>query len=213
MRGFGCLVTALLVLAGALFFADRAITSAAERQTARSVSRALKADAVVDFEGWPITAQMLSGSIARVTASAQDVPLDQGGRLDTLDLVLTDVSVNLNDLRSSGGKRLPPARTGTFEAELGEASVAGVMQLPDGVALTLDNGTATVSAGGLEVEAKVRARDGDILVSLAGPLARLVGGAEFPIDLSDQPGAPAVEDVVIENGVLTLSGSLEGVER
>ena len=213
MRGFGCLVSALLVLAGALFFADQAITSAAERQTAQSVSRALKADAEVDFEGWPITAQMLGGSIDRVTVASQDVPLEQGGRLDTLDLVLTDVSVKLNDLRSSGGKRLPPARKGTFEAELGEASVAGVMQLPDGVELTLDNGTATVSAGGLEVTAKVAAAGGDIVVSLAGPLARLIGGAEFPIDLSDQPGAPAVEDVEIENGVLTLSGSLEEVRR
>ena len=213
MRGFGCLVVALVVLGVALFFADQAITVAAERQTAQNVSQALKADTEVDFEGWPVTLQMLGGTISRVTASANDVPLEQGGRLDSLDIVMSDVRINLNDLRNSGGQRLPPAREGTFEAELGEASVAQVMRLPDAVELTLDNGTATIAAGGLEVQAEVEARRGDIVVSLAGPLAALLGGAEFPIDLSEQPGAPAVRSVDIDGGIFSLRGDLEEVDR
>lgn len=213
MRGFGCLVVALTVLGISAFFADQAITTAAERQTAVRVSRALKADAEVDLEGWPVALRMLSGGIPTATVRATDVPLEGGARLDSLDIVLSDVKVNVNDLRNNRGRRLPPARKGTFEAKLGEASVAEMMRLPSAVAVTLENGTATIGAAGLEVEADVEAREGDIVVSLAGPLAQVLGGAEFPIDLSKQPGAPAVRSVGIEGGVLTLSGDLEEVDR
>lgn len=145
--------------------------------------------------------------------AARDVPLEEGGRLDTLDIVLTDVRVNINDLRTTGKNQLPPARKGAFEAELGESSVARLMRLPNAVTVTLDNQTATIGAAGLEVEGDVEARDGDIVVSLAGPLERVLGGAEFPIDLSGQPGAPAVREVRIDNGVLVLRGDLEEVKR
>jgi LmeA-like phospholipid-binding len=139
--------------------------------------------------------------------------MERGGRLDRLDIVLTDVRLDVNDLRASGGRRLPPARRGTFEAELGEANIAEMTEMPGGVSVTLDNGVATIGAAGLEVDAKVEARDGDIVVSLAGPLEQALGGAEFPIDLSDAPGAPAVREVEIDNGALLLRGDLEEVRR
>lgn len=213
MRGLGCLVVALLVLGVGGFFADQAVTAAAERQAAQRVTRALDADAAVDFEGWPVALRMLNGRIPTATVSAIDVPLEQGGRLDRLDIALTDVRVNINDIRNAKGRQLPRARKGTFEAELGEPAVASLMELPDGVTVTLDNGTATVAAAGLEVEANIAARNGDIVVSLAGPLEQVLGGAEFPIDLSDQPGAPAVREVKIDDGVMVVRGDLEEVRR
>lgn len=213
MRGLGCLVVAVLVLGIALFFGDQAVTNVAERATAREVSQSLDADTTVDFTGWPVALRMLQGRIPTATVNIKDMPLEQGGRLDTLDIVLRDVRVNISDVTSGGDGRLPPARKGTFEAELGEPSVAEAMNLPDAVTLTLDNQLATLSAAGLKVQAEVAARDGDIIVSLAGPLQRILGGAEFPIDLSDEVGAPAVRDVQIDDGVLLLRGDLEEVER
>ena len=213
MRGFGCLVVALLALAVAGFFADQAVTSAAERATAQRVSRALDADAEVDFEGWPVAVRMLNGRIPTATVSAIDVPLEQGGTLDRLDLQLTDVRVNVSDLQGGTGRRLPPARSGIFEAEMSEPSIARLLQLPEGVTVLLENGTATIGAAGLEVQADVEARDGDIVVSLDGPLENVLGGAEFPIDLSEQPGAPAVRDVDIDNGAISFRGDLEEVDR
>ena len=213
MRGLGCLVVAVVVLGVALFFGDQVVTNTAERATAREVSRSLDADTTVDFTGWPVTLRMLQGRIPTATVQVQDMPLEQGGRLDVLDIVLRDVRVNVNDITSGGDGRLPAARKGTFAAELGESSVAKAMNLPDAVSLTLDNQTATISAAGLEVKGNVAAKRGDIVVSLAGPLQQILGGAEFPIDLSGEVGAPAVRDVKIDNGVLLLRGDLEEVER
>ena len=203
----------LLVLGVGGYFADQAITVAAERSTAAQVSRALDADTQVDFNGWPVSVRMLRGTIPSATMTATDVPLEQGGRLDVLNIELTDVRVNLADLRETGGRRLPPARRGRFVAELGESSVARILKLPDAVSLTLDRGVATIKAAGLEVDADVTARDGDIVVSLTGPLKQLLGGAEFPIDLSDEPGGPAVKSVRIDGGVITLRGALEDIDR
>jgi len=213
VRGFGCLVLLLVVLGVSGYFADQALTAAAERSTAAQVSRALDADTEVEFDGWPVALRMLRGTIPSATMTATDVPLEQEGRLDSLNIELTDVRVDLADLRKAGGRRLPPARRGRFVAELGESSVARILELPDAVSLTLDRGVATINAAGLEVDADVTARDGDIVVSLTGPLEQVLGGAEFPIDLSDEPGGPAVKSVRIDGGVITLRGALEDVDR
>lgn len=212
MRSLGCLTVALVVLGAVLFFADQAVTSAAENATAERAAKALDADTEVDFDGWPVAGRMLLGSIPTARISATDVPMEDGGQLEQLDVELTDVEVDVSSLSGGGENRLPPARSGTFSAQLSERSVVGLLGLPAGLAeVTLVDGGITISAAGLEVEGEVEARDGDVVVSLSGPLAQVLGGAEFPIDLSDQPGAPAVEDVDISGGVMTVSGTLEEV--
>lgn len=213
MRRLGCLVIVLLVLGGLFFVADQAATTYAEQRTAANVSEALDADATVDFSGWPVGARLLLGSIPTAELTATDVPLGNGATLDRLDVELTDVKVDVNDLRQNAN-RLPPADDGTFEAQLSEASVATMLGIPANlVDVRLRAGTVRLRAAGLQVEADVVAEDGDVVVRLRGPLARLLGGRAFPIDLSDEPGSPEVRNVEIRDGVMIVSGTLADVRR
>lgn len=213
MRRLGCLLF-LVILLGGLFLGDLVLTRAAEERTAQRVTRALEADSTVDFQGWPVTVRAVVGTIPIARVSAQDVPLENGATIDQLDVVLRDVDVNVRDLRGGGPRprNLPTAGSGRFQAELSEQSVTAMLRLPEGVAdVALRDGVAVLSAAGLEVEADVKARDGDVVVSLAGSLAELLGGVEFPIDLSSEPGGPAVQKVEIRDGVMKLSGRLENL--
>jgi hypothetical protein len=213
MRRLGCLVIVLIVLGVLFFIADQAVTTYAEQRTAANVSEALEADATVDFSGWPVGARLLLGSIPSAEVAATDVPLDNGATLDRLDVELTNVRVDVNDLRRNSDQ-LPPADEGTFRAELSEASVAAMLGLPGNlVEVALGNGVVQLRAAGLEVEADVVARDGDVVVGLRGPLAQLLGGAEFPIDLSGEPGSPEVDEVEIRDGAMIVSGRLAEVQR
>lgn len=213
MRNLGCLVVAIAALAVTLFFADQAVTSSAESQTAHRVAQALDAETEVDFDGWPVAGHMLLGSIPTARINATDVPMERGGTFKRLDVELTEVEVDISSIRGEGGRpQLPPAEAGTFSAELSEGSVADLIGLPAGIAdVSLGDGAVTISAAGLEVKANLEARDGDVVVSLAGPIAEIIGGAEFPIDLSDLPGAPAAEQVDVVDGVMTISGRLEDI--
>ncbi|HVM21200.1 MAG TPA: DUF2993 domain-containing protein [Egibacteraceae bacterium] len=214
MRRLGCLLFVLILLAGIAVGADFLITRLIEQRTEEQVSAALETPADVTLHGWPVTLRLIEGVVPRATVTATDVPLENNVTLSRLDVVLHDVQVRLSELgQQSEEVRLPPARSGEFEAELTEEAVAGVLGLPDAVSdVRLADGLVHLSAAGLEVSAEVGARDGDVVVSLAGPLAQ-VFDAEYPIDLSNEPGAPAVEEVAIRDGVMVLRGSLEDVER
>lgn len=213
MRRLGCLLF-LVILVGGLFLGDLAVTRAAEQRTAQRVTRTLGADSTVDFQGWPVTVRALMGTIPRATLVASEVPLNNGATLRRLDVNLREVDVDVNDLRGGGERssQFPSARSGEFEAELSERSVVAMLGIPSGIVdVTLRDGVIVMAAAGVEVEADAVAQEGDVVVSLAGPLAELLGAAEFPIDLSEQPGAPYVEDVQIRNGRMIVSGRLEEV--
>lgn len=213
MRRLGCLVIVLGVLAVAVFWGDQALTSYAERRTEARVERTLDAETDVDLDGWPVSVRLLMGVIPTARVRATDVPLENGATLDRLDVELTDVEVDLADLRANP-KRLPPAQEGTFSARLGEASVTAMLGIPTGLAeVQLRPGVVRLGAAGLRVDADVVAEDGDVVVRLQGPLAQLLGGAEFPIDLSREPGSPWVTEVEIRDGVMIVRGTLEDVRR
>ena len=213
MRRLGCLVVVLAILGGGLVVGDLALTSYAEERTAARVEQALEAEAEVDLDGWPVALRLLLGSIPTARVTAADVPLKRGATLDRLEVELTDVEVNVADLRSNPGE-LPPAASGTFTAQLSEESVAGMLRVPeDVVRVRLRDGVVVLRAAGVRLRAEVVAADGDVVVRLAGPLARLVGGAQLSIDLSDEPGAPAVDEVEIRHGVMVVRGTLEDVGR
>lgn len=213
MRRSGCFIVVLIVLGVLFFIADQAVTTYAEQRTAVNVSEALQTDATVAFSGWPVGARLLLGSIPKAEVTASDVPLDNGSTLDRLDVELTDVKVDVSDLRTNSDQ-LPPAQDGTFTAELSEGSVTAMLGVPgDVVQVRLRDGVMQLRAAGLRVEADVVAENGDVVVRLRGPLAQLLGGAELPIDLSDEPGAPEVENVEIRNGAMIVSGRLAEVQR
>lgn len=213
MRRMGCFIVALIVLGVVFFIADQAVTTYAEQRTANNVSDALGTDATVDFSGWPVGVRLLLGTIPKAEVAASDVALDNGATLDQLDVELTDVKVDVNDLRANSDQ-LPPADAGTFTAELSEESVTAMLGVPgDLVEVRLRDGVAQLRATGVQVDADVVAEDGDVVVRLQGPLAQLLGGGEVPIDLSDEPGAPEVEEVEIRDGLMILSGRLAEVQR
>lgn len=213
MRGFGCLFVALAVLGVVLVVGDQVLTSTAERRTSANISQTLDAPADVELHGWPVGVRMLLGSIPSATLTATDVPLDNGATLDRLDVELTDVVITIDTLNARQDQ-LPAADQGTFTAELDEASVAAMMGIPEGLAeVTLEDGRVELGAGGLAIQADVGASNGDVVVSLAGPLAAILGGSEFAIDLSQEPGEPFVERVEIDGGVMVVSGRLEAVNR
>lgn len=213
MRRLGCLLVVLLALGIGGYFADQAVTSYAEERTEEQVKLTVDAETDVEFDGWPVTLRLLAGMIPTATLRSTDVPLDNGAVLDRLDVVLTNVEVDVSDLRNNP-RRLPPAEEGTFRARISAKSLAEVLQIPpDVAALTLSRDTVTLEAAGLEVDAEVVADDGDVVVRLKGPLAQVLGGAELPIDLSDEPGSPYVEDVTIRDGVMVVRGRLEEVNR
>lgn len=214
MRRLGCLVVVLIVLAVLLFIADQAATTYAEQQQAQQLQETLDAETVaVEFDGWPVSARLLLGSIPAARMHATEVALENGATLRELDVELTGVKVNVSDLRRNSD-RLPPADEGTFSAELDEASVVSMLGIPgDVVRVRLVDGVVQLRAAGLRVDADVVAQDGDVVVQLRGPLAQLLGGAEFPIDLSTEPGSPEVEDVRIRKGVMIVSGRLDDVRR
>ena len=215
MRRLGCLVFVLGILGVLLFIADSAATSYAEERTEARLAQVYDTEADVELMGWPVSARILfTGRIPEARISTGDVPLDGGASIDRLDVVLTELSVRIDDLRGTTGNRLPPAREGRFKATLDEQSVGSLMGVASGLLdVRLERDVLTLSAGQLSVDATVEARDGDVVIAVAGPLAQLLGGAEFPIDLSEQPGSPAVDDVAINNGFMVLRGTLEDVRR
>ena len=209
----GCLTTLILVAVLAVG-ADYAATRYVEGRIAGELATEMEADSVtVDLAGWPVAIRLLAGGVPSGEMHATGVPVEGGATLDTLDVVLTDVDVNLADLREEAG-RLPRADTGTFEATISEASVVELLGLPAGlVEVRLRGGNLRFTAAGLRLDAEVVAGRGDVVVRLKGPLADLLGGAEFPIDISSAPGKPFVTDVDIARGIMTVSGNLEDVRR
>jgi hypothetical protein len=215
MRRLGCLVFVLAFLGVVLYVGDSFATSYAEERVEARLAKVYDTKADVELVGWPVSARiLLTGTIPEARITTGDVRLDRGASIDSLDVVLTDLSVRVDDLRNGTGNRLPPAASGSFTATLDEQSVRSLLGAAGAlVRVNLADGVVQLSAGGLRVDATVEARDGDVVVAIAGPLARLLGGAQFPIDLSDQPGSPAVEDVAVNDGVMVVSGSLEDVRR
>lgn len=213
MRRLGCFTVTLLLVALGLFVADLAVTRFAEQRIADDVSQTLDADTEVALERWPVSVRLLNGTIPTARATATDVPLDNGATLDRLDVELTNVEINVSDLRRRTN-RLPPAEEGTFSATLGEDALAAVLGIPAGVVnVMLQDGVVRLEAAGVNVEADVGARDGQVIVSLRGALGQVLGAQELPIDLSDEPGAPAVQEITIDDGVMVVRGTLEEVQR
>lgn len=213
VRRLPLVVLLLVLLAGVVVLVDLLLTSVAEERVAEGLEERLGAPAEVELSGWPVALRVLAGlGVPRVDVHAIDVPA-RGGELDRLDVTMTGVEVDVGDLRA-GLEDLPPAQRARFEAEVGEAALQRMLRLPAELAgFSLTPGGAELDVAGVAViEAAITAEDGVVVLTPRSPIAPLLGFGRVPVDLSDQPGRPYVEDVRVEDGGLVLTGTLRGVE-
>jgi hypothetical protein len=211
MRALGRLLIVLVLLAVVLVAADFGIAAVAEQRAAEHASEVLDAPTEVTIRGWPRGLQVVTGEVQSVDLHARDVPMEGGPTIDRLDVTLDRLQVRWDDLWQES-ERLPPAEEGRFSAELSEASVrellGGVADLAE---LSLVDGAIRLGVGGLELEATVEARDGAVAIVPQDVVSQLVALEGFRIDLSDQPGAPRVEEAEVADGRVIVRGTLEDV--
>lgn len=214
MRRLLAVLFVLLLLVAAVLVADVVVTGVAEDRVAARAEEEFGAPAEAELEGWPVALRVLAGQgLARVDVHAVDVPAD-GGTLDRVDVTLTDVAVDLGDVRD-GIEGLPPAASARFEAEIGQESLQQMMGVPAELAvLTLDGDGARLDVAGLaQIAADVSARDGLVVVEPRSPAAAFLGLGSIPLDLSGRPGSPYVEEVETGAGALILRGRLQALEQ
>jgi hypothetical protein len=206
------LLITLILLAGLLLVADLGVTLVAEQRAATQVSEVLDAPAEVNLRPWPVSWHLLSGRVPRADIAAADVPLGGGAQLDTLDVTLEGVRIRWRDL-TEPADRLPPADDGRFTAQLDEAAVQELLGLPEQiVGVSLAEPHLLISLADLvEVEADVEADDGQLVIVPRADVADLFGAARIPVDLSQQPGRPAVTDAEVRDGFLVVHGMLREV--
>jgi hypothetical protein len=209
------LLATLLVVAGLLVVADVLVTRTVEDGMSQRISRALDAPADAELRGWPASWHILSGVLPDVQVRSRDVPLGGAGAvIGNLDVQLTDVEVRWADLTGDADD-LPPAATANFEARLDRDTAQALLGIDEEiVALELRDGRIALDVVGVvEMEAAVEAEEGIILVRPLDAIAGLVGLAEIPIDLSDQPGRPHVREARVTPHQIVLTGYLDEMNR
>lgn len=212
-RLLAVLFVLLVLLAGVVFAGDRLLTAEAEERVAARAEEEFGAPAEVELDGWPVTLRVLAGQgVPRVDVRAVDVPAG-GGTLERVHVTLTDLAVDLGDVRA-GLDGLPPARTASFEAEVGQESLQDMMGVPVELAvLSLDDGGARLDVVGFAaIEADVSAQDGMVVIEPRSPAAAFLGLGRIPLDLSSRPGSPYVEETETSAGTLVLRGRLRALE-
>jgi hypothetical protein len=208
MRKAVIVLVVLVVVIGALLVADLVVTNIAEERASEQVSEELEAPTEVTFHGWPVALRMLTGTIQRAEVSATDVPLEQGGTLDTLDVTLYDIEVGLGDL-TDPPETLPPAREGVFEATISGDITWALTSVPRMLAtLRIERDAVRLQTLITELSADLRVRGNRLIFEPNVPLGVLFRG-EVALDMSEQPGRPQLEEADIEADTLVLRGTLQ----
>ena len=206
MRRVGCGVVVLLVLVGLALAADQVVAAEAEQRAEQRLTERLGTQADVELHGWPVGLRVLLGQVPRLTAHAEDMRVEGGLRIASLDAELTEVEFD----RSA--ERLPRAATADFTAVITEEALRDALGAPEQlVSLSLRSGLAVLDVAGLQVEADVVARGGAVVVEPRDALSALLGAGALRVDLSDRPGAPAAREVEVQDGRLVVRGVLEGL--
>lgn len=207
-------VLAVVVIAGALLLVvDRVVVRMAESRAEERVSDLIDAEADIELHGTLTGLRLLVGQPVRAEMSARDVPLDGvPANLDRLDVTLTGVRLDVNDLRDPP-EDLPPADSGRFEARLDDEATFALAQVPRVVAdLRISDGAVRLRVLGAEAAGDVHVRDGEIVIVPRTPLGALLA-TDMPLDISGQPGDPRVEEAEIDGGVLIVRGVLQDIEQ
>jgi hypothetical protein len=206
------LAIVFVVLAVGVVALDRFLHSAAERRAADQVRDELDAPVEVTLHGSPVGLRLLTGNVTRAEMTATDVHLEESGAtLDRLDVTLHDISVGVDELRSPP-EVLPPARSGTFEARLSGDATWALADVPRAIAdLRIADGAVRLRTPIAEASADVVVRGGAVEIVPRTPLGVLLS-TDVGLDISDQPGAPVIEEAEIDGETLVLRGVLTDLD-
>jgi hypothetical protein len=198
----------LVVLVGGLFALDRAVHAAAEQRAADRVGDELGGPVEVTLHGWPVGLRLLTGRVTRAEMTASGVHLEESNAtLDQLDVTLHDVRVGLGELRSPPDV-LPPAGSGRFEARLSGDATWALADVPRVIAdLRISDGAIRLRTPIAEASADVIVRGGAVQIVPRTPVGVLLA-TDVGLDISDQPGAPVIEEAEINGDTLVLRGVL-----
>lgn len=195
----------LLVVAVLAFLGDALATNVAEARAAERVAAELGASVDVDLRGWPVSLRLLNRHVPEVGLVATDVPLrDTPASLTRLEATLTDVAVPWTWTGRLDG--VVEARGGTFAAELDEAAVQSLVDLP--VTISLEEGIIRGSVGTAQLDATAEVVDGAIVLRPAASALAELGELRVPLD--GLPQGAVVESVRVEPDVLLIAGSVSG---
>lgn len=175
------LIVLLLVLAVLFVAVDRVAWWLAERGVARSLQQSedLPREPAVSIAGFPFVTQAVRGRYRQVDVALQDVPAEEGVRVDRLDTRLHGVRLPLREGLRGTVAELPvdtaDATARVSFASLDRAAAArvpserltvrfGPGSAPDRLSVRGDL-TAVVSAE-VSGEARLQVRDGSLVVSL-----------------------------------------------
>ena len=217
------LVVFLVVVAGLLAGLDVLARVGAERAIERAVAEEVDADTVeVELDGFPILYHLFVGEgIPEVRFGLTELLVgDPPIRLGSVDLVLKDVTVSIDELVSGAAREVTVRRGGDFEVQVSQAALQElVAREAPGWTVTLDAGSAQArgAVGDVDVEAVVDLRlEGDALVlatqevtaGLLGLEATVAvsGLLDFRTQLPDLPYGLSFDEAQVLPGTLVLGG-------
>jgi hypothetical protein len=203
MRAGTAFLLTLVLLCGAAVGADALLTSAVEREASARVGAVLDAPADVALRGWPVSLRLLQGRVPEADIVAAGVPLGDGLRIDRLEATISDVTLDLSDLRRRDAWGLDVGG-GTFVAEFSEGSVGDMTGLP--IQVRLGEGLAEVSVGDLVVEIAASVEAGRVVLRPLGPVPPGLG--PVALSLPALPGDARIDQVRVLPGRLLVTGTL-----
>lgn len=196
----------VLIVAVLAFLGDALLTNIAEERAAEQVGAELGADVDVELSGWPVSVRLLMRRVPEVRVVATGVPLrDSPAILSRFEATLRDVDVPWTWSGQLEGQ--VSAETGRFVAELDEAAVQALVQLP--ITVTLEEGIIRGSIGGAQLDVTAEVVEGAIVLRPAAETFAGLGELRLPLD--GLPEGAVVESVRVETGVLAVEGTLTDV--
>jgi hypothetical protein len=198
----------VVILVGGLYALDLSVHAAAERRAADQVEDELGSPVEVTLHGWPVGLRLLTGRVTRAEMTASEVHIEESNAtLERLDVTLHDIRVGLAELRSPPDV-LPPSGSGRFEARLSGDATWALADVPRVIAdLRISDGAIRLRTPIAEASADVVVRGGAVQIVPRTPVGVLLA-TDVGLDISDQPGAPVIEEAEINGDTLVLRGVL-----
>jgi LmeA-like phospholipid-binding len=201
------LLAALLLIAGLAILADLVVTQVAESRVADEVEQSIGGAADVDLQGWPVSVGLLQGEVDEAIITATSVPLQAGGVLPSLDVLLSGVRL---PFAASGDGQLG-ADTGRFVARIDQATLSDIVARAAGgteADVRIADDRLQVVLGGLAVDLDVTARDGALVIQPVNGLLSTISGEQV-VPVTGLPAGTTLDRASVQNGNLVLEGPVD----